>query len=125
VGIDVGVGALLEGSALPLRKHEGFPFRGGRNGEARLPKQPDSEGPKKGEQGLSNLARGYQGAAPYMAASTQLVASVALFSLLGWWLDGKLGHETPWMLLLGAGLGMTGGFISFFRTVLGKRKNGS
>jgi F0F1-type ATP synthase assembly protein I len=90
-----------------------------------VPKPPESGDPKNEGEGLSNLAKGYQGAAPYMAASTQLVGAVAVFSLLGWWLDGKLGHETPWMLLLGAGIGMTGGFISFFRTVLGKRKQGS
>jgi hypothetical protein len=60
-----------------------------------------------------------------MAASTQLVASVGAFTLLGWWLDGKLGHERPWLTLVGAAVGMTGGFISFFRTVLGKRKNGT
>ena len=80
---------------------------------------PASKPPDEKDRGLSNLAVGYRGAAPYMAASTQLVASVALFSLLGWWLDGKLGHETPWLLLVGALLGMTGGFISFFKTVLG------
>jgi ATP synthase protein I len=85
---------------------------------------PKSERPDD-DKGLSNLAAGYRTSAPYIAASTQLVASVALFSLLGWWLDGKLGHGTPWMLLLGAAIGMTGGFISFFRTVLGKRKNGT
>ena len=84
---------------------------------------PESRPPDDKERGLSNLAAGYRGAAPYIAASTQLVAAVALFSLLGWWLDGRLQHETPWLLLVGAVIGMTGGFISFFRTVLGKRKN--
>ncbi len=84
---------------------------------------PKDERPRDKEEGLSNLAEGYQKSAPYMAASTQLVASVAGFSLLGWWLDGKLEHETPWLLLVGAALGMTGGFISFFKTVLAKRKD--
>jgi len=49
------------------------------------------------------------------------VAAVGLFAWLGYWLDQKLEHRTPWLLLLGAALGMTGGFISFFRTVLGKK----
>jgi F0F1-type ATP synthase assembly protein I len=88
-----------------------------------LARPPEEERPDRDE-GLSNMAAGYRASAPYIAASTQLVAAVAVFSLVGWWLDGKLGHETPWFLLLGALLGMTGGFISFFRTVLGKRKNG-
>lgn len=70
-------------------------------------------------QGLSNLAEGYRKAAPYMGASTTLVASVAGSALLGHWLDGKLGFQTPWLTLVGALLGMVGGFISFFRIALG------
>ena len=85
---------------------------------------PEQRNPGKDESGLSNLAEGYRKGAPYIAASSQLAGSVAVFTLLGWWLDGKLGHETPWLLLAGAALGMTGGFISFFRTVLGKGTKG-
>ena len=73
------------------------------------------------DEGLSDLAKGYRQAAPYIAASTQLVMAVAIFSLLGWWGDRKLDHQTPWLLLVGAGVGMTGGFISFFKIVLGKK----
>jgi F0F1-type ATP synthase assembly protein I len=75
-----------------------------------------------GEQGLSNLASAYQKASPYMAASTGLVAAVGLFTWAGIWLDRKVGTQVPWFTILGAVLGMTGGFISFFKTVLGKRK---
>jgi F0F1-type ATP synthase assembly protein I len=74
------------------------------------------------ERGLSGLAEGYRKAAPYIGASTSLVAAVGVFLGLGYWLDGKLGNEVPWFTMLGALLGMTGGFISFFRTVLGRRK---
>jgi ATP synthase protein I len=74
------------------------------------------------DDGRSNLAQAYQKAGPYMAASTQLVVAVGLGTWVGWWGDQKLGHRVPWMLLLGAGLGMLGGFVSFFRTVLGKGK---
>jgi len=73
------------------------------------------------DEGLSNLAAAYQKAGPLMAASTQLAAAVGILSWAGYWLDQKLGNRTPWFLLLGAALGMTGGFISFFRTVLGKK----
>jgi F0F1-type ATP synthase assembly protein I len=73
------------------------------------------------EEGLSNLALAYRKAAPYMAASTQLVGAVGLFAGLGYWGDRKLGHEVPWLLLVGAAVGMTGGFISFFKTVLGQK----
>jgi F0F1-type ATP synthase assembly protein I len=73
------------------------------------------------DDGLSDLASAYQKAAPYLAASTTLVAAVGLFAWGGWWLDRKFGTEKPWFLLAGALVGMVGGFVSFFRTVLGKR----
>ena len=78
-------------------------------------KDPDSEG-------LSSLGEAYRKASPYIAASTSLVSAVALFTLGGVWLDRKLENHVPWFTLLGAVLGMTGGFIGFFRTVLGKKK---
>jgi F0F1-type ATP synthase assembly protein I len=86
-----------------------------------LAESPKDGRPGKDDDGLSDLAEGYRKGAPYMAASTQLVAAVAVFTLLGWWLDGKLEHETPWFTLVGAAIGMAGGFASFFRTVLGKK----
>jgi F0F1-type ATP synthase assembly protein I len=82
----------------------------------------DRERRSQDTQGLSSLAEGYRKASPYMAASTALVASVGLFTWAGIWLDRKVGTKVPWFTILGAVLGMTGGFISFFRTVLGKRK---
>ena len=74
------------------------------------------------EEGLSNLASAYQKAGPYLSASTTLVASVGVFAAVGWWIDGKVGTEKPWFLIGGAILGMVGGFISFFRQVLGNQK---
>jgi F0F1-type ATP synthase assembly protein I len=84
---------------------------------------PD-DGKRRGpgdEEGLSDLALAYRKAAPYMAASTQLVASVGVFAALGYWVDRKLGHRVPWLLLVGAAVGMTAGFIAFFRIVLGQK----
>ncbi|HET9595311.1 MAG TPA: AtpZ/AtpI family protein [Anaeromyxobacteraceae bacterium] len=83
---------------------------------------PDDKQRTEDDDGRSDLARAYQKAGPYMAASTQLVAAVGLGTWVGWWGDQKLHHDVPWMLLTGAGLGMLGGFVSFFRTVLGKGK---
>jgi len=73
------------------------------------------------EKGLSGLADGYRKAAPYIAASTNLVVAVGAFTALGIWADRKLGWRVPWLTMAGALIGMTGGMISFFRTVLGKR----
>ena len=87
-----------------------------------MPDPSDRERRDRDEEGLSDLAKGYRDAAPYMAASTQLVASVGLLTALGWWGDKELHHGTPWMLLVGAGLGMTVGFVSFFKVVLAKPK---
>src|SRR6266496_1674948 len=75
---------------------------------------PDDE-----KQGLSGFAQGYRKAAPYLGASYALVGAIGVFAGLGYWLDKRMGNERPWFLLIGALLGMIGGFISFFRTVLG------
>lgn len=81
----------------------------------------DRERRERDEEGLSSLAQAYRKAAPLMAASTQLVAATGVMAGLGYWGDVKLGHKVPWMLLVGAAVGMTGGFIGFFRTVLGRK----
>ncbi len=88
-----------------------------------MPDPDDRERREWDEEGLSNLADGYRKAAPYLAASTQLVAAVGVFTAIGWWLDKKLGHEVPWLLIVGSVVGMIGGFVSFFRTVLGKDRS--
>jgi hypothetical protein len=44
-------------------------------------------------------------------------ASVALYGLGGWWLDGKLG-TSPLFLLIGVGLGAIGGFLWVYREVV-------
>jgi ATP synthase protein I len=72
------------------------------------------------DQGLSDLAKGYRLAERYSAAGISLAAAVGIFTWLGHWVDGKVGTETPWFTIAGAVLGMAGGFISFFKTVLGK-----
>ncbi len=82
----------------------------------------DRERREREEEGLSSLAQAYRKAAPLLGASTTLVAAVGGMAGLGYWADTKLKHEVPWLLLVGAAVGMTGGFISFFRTVLGPKK---
>lgn len=74
-----------------------------------------------GERSASeNLGEAYRKASPYLGASTSLVGAVAGFTLVGWWIDRKVGTRTPWFTLAGALLGMVGGFVSFFHQVLGK-----
>jgi ATP synthase protein I len=85
----------------------------------------DRERGTEDEKGLSGLAEGYRKASPYIAASTSLVAAICVFMGLGYWLDKKLENEVPWLTMVGALFGMVGGFISFFRTVLGTRKTRS
>ncbi len=76
---------------------------------------------EKEDEGLSDTALAYRKAEPYLSAATTLVASVGVFAFVGHWVDGKVGTEKPWFLIAGSLIGMAGGFISFFRQVLGRR----
>jgi len=87
-----------------------------------MTEQGDRERRARDEQRLSGLAEAYRKAAPYTAASTSLVIAVGGLTWVGIKADEWLGTR-PWMTLLGVALGMTGGFISFFKTVLGNAKN--
>jgi len=80
----------------------------------------DERGGRGEERAPESLGEAYRKASPYMSAATSLVGAVAGFTLLGYWIDGKVGDRTPWFTLGGAVLGMVGGFVSFFRQVLGK-----
>lgn len=73
--------------------------------------------------GSDDAVTSYQKAQPYIDASWQLAGSVALGTLLGWWLDRKLG-SSPWLLVGGALLGIGTGFYAFFKalTSLGRKK---
>jgi len=73
--------------------------------------------------GGDDVASSYRKAQPYIDASWQLVGSVALGTLLGWWLDKKLGTN-PWLLVVGSLFGIGIGFYAFFKAVLamGKKK---
>jgi ATP synthase protein I len=74
------------------------------------------------ERKLSGRAAALHAAERYTGAALSLVIAVGLFTWLGHLADEKLGFKVPWLTLLGAAVGMTGGFISFFRTVLGNQK---
>jgi ATP synthase protein I len=77
------------------------PDRGGAGGgRSRLPDGMD-------------VASSYRKAGPYLAASWQLSGSVALWVLIGYFLDKWL-KTTPWLLVAGAVLGIGLGFYLFF-----------
>lgn len=63
------------------------------------------------------------GAGPFLTLGMQLALAVVVFFFLGRWLDATL-NCAPWMTVVMVLIGVTGGFISFFRTVtaIGKRE---
>lgn len=73
------------------------------------PKRPDNT---EGE----DAARSYRQAGPYLDASWQLGGSVAVWTIVGFLLDKKLG-TSPWLLVGGSVLGMGMGFYLFFKAL--------
>jgi F0F1-type ATP synthase assembly protein I len=52
---------------------------------------------------------------------TSVAFMMALPAGLGYWADSRLG-TSPWLLVVGAALGMTGGMMQLFRG-MGRRKD--
>jgi len=52
----------------------------------------------------------------------QLALAVLVCGLVGRWLDSELG-TAPWLMIVGLGIGILGGFVKFIRTAmaLGRR----
>ena len=63
-----------------------------------------------------DIASSDRKAGPYLDASWQLVVSVGLWVLVGYFLDKWL-HTAPWLLVAGSVLGMTIGFYLFFKSI--------
>lgn len=51
-----------------------------------------------------------------MGIGVSFAASVLLGVGGGYWLDRKLG-SSPWLLLVGSGIGLFAGFYQFYKTV--------
>ena len=64
----------------------------------------------------SDVASSYRKAGPYLDASWQLAGSVALWVLIGYFLDKWL-RTAPWLLVAGAVVGMGLGFYLFFKAL--------
>jgi ATP synthase protein I len=71
---------------------------------------------KRESEGAGDVASSYRKAGPYLDASWQLSGSVALWVIVGYFLDKWL-HTTPWLLVVGAVLGMGLGFYLFFKAL--------
>lgn len=60
---------------------------------------------------------------PYMNLGWQMVITICLMALLGWWLDGKF-DTAPWLFISLTVFGVFAGMYNFIKTVLNldKRK---
>jgi F0F1-type ATP synthase assembly protein I len=54
---------------------------------------------------------------PFLTLGLQLAITVVVFFFLGRWFDAWRGTD-PWGMLLGLAIGVAGGMVSFFRTVI-------
>jgi ATP synthase protein I len=54
---------------------------------------------------------------PFLTLGLQLSLTVVAFFFLGKWLDQKFGTD-PWLMLVCLAVGVAGGLIKFFRTVV-------
>lgn len=80
---------------------------------------PEEKNSQRGITGRWNREFG-----PFLTLGLQLALSVVVFFFVGRWLDSELG-TSPWLMIAGLALGITGGFIHFFRTAisLGKQED--
>ena len=70
---------------------------------------------KKHDQ-TSSLLDSYRQLEPYLGIGLTFAVSILAFLFLGHWLDGLLGTH-PWLMLVGAALGLTLGFIHMITTL--------
>jgi F0F1-type ATP synthase assembly protein I len=54
--------------------------------------------------------------APYMGLSWQMIITIGIFALLGWWLDKSFDSKPLW-LVIGSIIGVAVAIYSFIRTV--------
>ena len=60
----------------------------------------------------------------YAGVGLQFAATLGVFGLLGWWLDGRLGSG-PWLLIGGVFLGFFLGTVSLVSKLSPRRGRGS
>ena len=78
---------------------------------------------KEKNSNFSELVSAYRKAAPYINSVYTILASIALFGLIGWWLDGYFDSK-PVLIICGLMVGFFVGFYSFFRGLSKLEKKG-
>ncbi len=66
---------------------------------------------------LGSLMQAYRELSPYLNLGYVFLGAVLFFTWVGWMLD-NLWNTRPWLTLVGALIGIFGGFYHFFKTVL-------
>ncbi|MBI3259033.1 MAG: AtpZ/AtpI family protein [Ignavibacteriae bacterium] len=59
----------------------------------------------------------YRELAPYMGLSSQMVATLVVFGLLGWWIDSEFQTSPVWLIILLV-IGVVVAMVGFIRTAL-------
>ena len=75
---------------------------------------PESHQPVRGRSDPPSTS--YRTIGPLFGAGIQLALAVVAMFFLGRWLDEKFGTQ-PWLMIAGSLIGVSGGLISFVRTV--------
>ncbi len=83
---------------------------------------PENENPQGG--GARDWTSGLREAAPLLGLGMTLAVTVLAGLGLGYWLDGRLGTR-PWLMLVGASLGITAALVYFIKSVAGSTKGQS
>lgn len=71
---------------------------------------------KKPNQSSSSLLETYQQLEPFLGIGITFAVSILAFLFLGRWLDSLLGTY-PWLMIVGAALGLALGFIHMISTL--------
>jgi F0F1-type ATP synthase assembly protein I len=80
------------------------------------------EAPPEHKGGDADWRRGLREAAPLLGLGTTLAVTVLAGLGAGYWLDARLGTR-PWLLLLGACVGVVAAMYHFIRSVTGSSKD--
>ncbi len=88
------------------------------------PKNDPSQRERNDPQVLESLSEAYRSVAPYLNISYYFIASIGVFTYLGYKLD-QAWQTDPWLMTAGAFLGIVVGFYQFFRIVFKSKPESS